>query len=1566
LEHPARRRLSIWFLLLLALLSPAHLLAASSVSFNLSTNRSFAPTEKPTIHLYAQNVDELEFRIYRVPHPEKFLSGLPDLHSFDNGTPFGPKERIDERTWLEKFHDWKHHLWFLVRRFFRTQFTEENRDRLRAHQASLARRSRIVGVAQFAQIPLLNDHQLVARWRQELPPTYVSDSQELPIDPLSSGLYLVEATDGHYKAYTLLMVSRIAMITRTGGGSVLTYCVDRVSGAGIAGVQVSAGFAHQQQATGTTDADGLAPLQMTAPKPLPDDFWVLATHGDDVAAVTPGGYALSGWQGGRWSSYIYTDRPVYRPGHVVHWKGILRARVANHLELPKLSVIHVTIADQDDHILLDKNMPLSAAGNVTGDLTLPATATLGYYTIRLRNGPASDDVDGDAGNGQFRVEDYRKPEYQVRVSPAKPRLLQGETMPVVIDARYFFGEPVSNAKVKYRVYHSPHYWWDEEGGSDEDAGEGNDQPDLGYDAAQQSEQTGKLDANGKLTINVPTQYVADQKNPRDQDYTVEAAVTDQANREITGRGRFLATRGTFRIHVEPVSYAVRVGDSALLNVTAVDYDNHPVQTQVHLQLVIHKFVKGRTETTTGAATDVTTDASGKAQATIPVAAAGNTEVEATATTPEKRTVFDSTYLWVMGGNEEGWGGESRAVQIISDKKTYAPGDTAHISILSNVDNFHPLVIATGYTVEFRKVMFSPGKSLTFDLPITPDAQPNLELNVAFIRSDQLYQANLSIKVPPLQQQLQVDITPDKQVFQPQQTAGYDVFARDWQGKPVSADFSFGVVDEAIYSLYPDSSGDMVKKLYPDRYVFAAIDSSLQYYFSGRAGLKSPQLAERASRYRPQLAQVKPGNDVVQPRVRKAFPDTAYWSPSVHTDAAGHAHITLTFPDSLTTWRTTVHAITLDSKAGSAINRVLVRKNIIVRMGTPRFLRQGDEVTIPVIVHNYLDQAKQVQLSLIINGLDPVSGAPQSVTVPSKGEASALWRVKASQIGTARLLAKALTNEESDALELTLPVEPIGVPRTINTSGAIAQDQAANTTIDFPANTDAAAHTLHLEIAPSIAGSLFSALQYLSTYPYGCTEQTMSSFLPNLVVADTLKKLNLSGLVSPADLQAKTNAGLDRLNDLRHDDGGWGWWKEDNSRVFMTAYVVSGLAEAKSAGYAKADANLAGGVGYLQKQLAQHPRMIPGLRAYVVYALSLADARNLAPSLETLWSRRNDLSPEALALTGMAMQRTSDTRAPQIAQLLEAKAQRAGTLVSWPSSYSPLLDINDDNSAESTAFALRFLTHADPQSPLLEGAAQWLVLNRNDGYWWSSTEQTAMVLFGLVDYLAASQELNADFDVDVVLNGGSIGKRHFTAADAVSGADLSIDVAAAQLHPGSNVVQISKHGTGRAYWSVQGKYYSTEQKFYQQGTLSLNLTRDYFKLSPTTKDGQIVYQLDPLKGPVNVGDTLAVHIAVNGSPAKYLLIEDPIPAGTEFVQQEDSYKILDQPQTWEYWYTRREFYDDRAALFATESTGRHESFYLLKVVNPGSFSISPANVQPMYQPGIQATSDLLHLQVEETK
>ncbi len=726
------------------------------------------------------------------------------------------------------------------------------------------------------------------------------------------------------------------------------------------------------------------------------------------------------------------------------------------------------------------------------------------------------------------------------------------------------------------------------------------------------------------------------------------------------------------------------------------------------------------------------------------------------------------------------------------------------------------------------------------------------------------------------------------------------------------------------------------------------------------------LAERRSRYNPRMAQVKPGNDVVQPKVRKAFPDTAFWASDVKTDAQGHAKVTMTFPDSLTTWRATVRAVTTDSKAGSQINRVIVRKNVIVRMGTPRFMRKGDEITIPVIAHNYLDTAKQISLQLEVHGLDVVAGSPQTITVPSKGDGEVLWRLKASRIGTATLLAKALTNEESDALEITFPVEPSGVPVTIGGNSAIDQPNgSAQTPVSFPANTDPAAHGLHVEISPSIAGSIFPALAYLTSYPYGCTEQTMSSFLPNVIVAETMKKLNVSGRVDENDLKAKMQTGLDRLKDYQHDDGGWGWWKEDGSRVFMTAYVVSGLAEASRS--MELDVASRGmkqnGVAYLEKQLKDHPRMLPELRAYTVYALIEAGQRSHGGDLDALYGRAKDLSAEGLSMLGLAMIDAKDARASAVAKLVESKVKRQGELASWPSRYSPLLDFEYDNSAESTAYALRFLTKADPQSPLLDAAAQWLVLNRTGGYWWDSTAQTAMVLFGLVDYMAASKELNADFDVDVLVNGASVAKRHFTAADATSGAGLSVDLPAEKLQPANNSVQIVKQGAGKAYWAVQGRYFSTEKRLYQTGTVNLNLTRDYFKLTPTVKDGKVVYQLQALRGSAQVGDVLAVHLAVNGSPMKYLLIEDPIPAGTEFVQNEDSYNIVDRPGNWEWWYTRREFHDDRAAMFATEFEGRHESFYLLKVVNPGTFAVSPAHVEPMYQPGVQATTEELRLQAD---
>ncbi len=179
-----------------------------------------------------------------------------------------------------------------------------------------------------------------------------------------------------------------------------------------------------------------------------------------------------------------------------------------------------------------------------------------------------------------------------------------------------------------------------------------------------------------------------------------------------------------------------------------------------------------------------------------------------------------------------------------------------------------------------------------------------------------------------------------------------------------------------------------------------------------------------------------------------------------------------------------------------------------------------------------------------------------------------YRVRVLDVDSAKVLGKALTDVESDAMELTLPVVPFGVKLAISKSGSIAGAGTSDTSqpVTFPAAAEAGTRKLTISVTPSIAGSVFAALDYLTSYPYGCTEQTMSSFLPDVLVADALQKLGVKSNIDPATLHKQVQAGLDRLYTYQHDDGGWGWWQTDDSHPFMTAYVLAGLSQAKAAGF----------------------------------------------------------------------------------------------------------------------------------------------------------------------------------------------------------------------------------------------------------------------------------------------------------------------------------------------------------------------------------------------------------------
>jgi uncharacterized protein YfaS (alpha-2-macroglobulin family) len=766
------------------------------------------------------------------------------------------------------------------------------------------------------------------------------------------------------------------------------------------------------------------------------------------------------------------------------------------------------------------------------------------------------------------------------------------------------------------------------------------------------------------------------------------------------------------------------------------------------------------------------------------------------------------------------------------------------------------------------------------------------------------------------------------------------------------------VDEAIYGIRKDSTQDIVQFFFNREWNRVSTDTSLDYLFNGEAGKRRMRLAELRPASR--LAQLKPER-LAQPKIRKAFPDTAFWAADMTTDANGRAHAKIEFPDSLTTWRATTRGITRSTAVGAATIKTIVRKNLILRLATPRFLVEGDEVVISALVHNYLTSDKTAHVSLGVEGLDILDGAPKDVLIPRRGEAKIDWRVRAQHARQAKITGKALTDEESDAIELGLPIGIPGVPLSISRAGALSNGGDSSFDLTFPDKAQPGSRTLSIAVSPSIAGSLFGALDYLTSFPYGCVEQTMSSFLPNIVVRQAIADLQLKADLDNAALDEKIRAGLERLYAFQHDDGGWGWWETDESHPFMTAYVVAGLEQAKSAGVKIDDDRVAKAIAWLQNDFPHDSKLNPDLRAYMAYALALA-GQNASQQLSAVYNDRSKLSPYGTALLGLAMEQAKDSRALALAQALESTVQQDAEQAWWQANRDPLLDFAEDASAEATAFAVKFLSRRNANSQLLPKAALWLMNNRNEGYWWSSTKQTAMVIYGLTDYLRATRELNGDITATVYVNGQAVLARKLDPAAALMAPSISLDES--KLAQGANHIRITAQGEGRVYFSARAQYSSADEKLQKAGTVSLNLLRDYFRLAPTKGGDRIVYDLNPLDAPVAAGDIIAVRLTVTGSEWKYLMVEDPIPAGTEFIERDNVYELRNQPPWWRYMYTRRELHDDRMALFQTYfPQGQQEYFYLLKVVNPGAFQVSPARVQPMYQPGVMATSESRRVEVK---
>ncbi len=772
-------------------------------------------------------------------------------------------------------------------------------------------------------------------------------------------------------------------------------------------------------------------------------------------------------------------------------------------------------------------------------------------------------------------------------------------------------------------------------------------------------------------------------------------------------------------------------------------------------------------------------------------------------------------------------------------------------------------------------------------------------------------------------------------------------------------------------------------------------------------------------------------------VRSDFRSTVFWKPDVMTGPDGSATVQLDYPDALTTWRATARAATMDSRFGIGTSSTRTKKPLIVRLQAPRFFVVGDEPVISAVINNNTDEPLTVAPSIEASGLTitglwidgkVVSREAGPVSVEANGEARVDWTVAVREPGSAKIRVTARAGALSDAMERTYPVEDHGIDKLIAVSGKVRGEESI-LRLEIPKERRSTAVTV--QVTPSLAVTMLDALPYLIDYPYGCTEQTMSRFLPAVVVAKTLSDLGVSreavagrlfggieqehvGSTQPkgkqdlAKLDAMVRAGLARLYDFQHSDGGWGWWKEGDSDRFMSAYVVWGLELAVDAGIDVRRDVLTRGVAYLQTELVQEENS-PDRQAWILHALSAGGRPRSASenvAIENLWNKRDRLSSYGLALfTLSAHQYGLQDRAQTLARNLENGAAVDRTpdrsvLVKGSGSGSDTVMGTahwgargswwrwHEGPVESTSMALRALVAINPDHRLVEPAMNWLVKNRR-GAQWNNTRDTAITVLALNDYLRESGEVAGDVAYEVTVNGRSLLTRRVTASQMLS-APSRFEVPADLVRDGANEISIRRTaGTGALYVGAEARFFSLEEPVRAAGS-EIFLKREYVELKgrPTLLKGY-VYEDDPLldNETVRSGERVEVVLTVEvKNDYEYLLLEDLKPAGLEAVDLvsgthlfarkldaaavetrhvEGSATRVGRGDTIMTRRVYRELRDRKVALFIDKlEQGIWEIRYTMRAEVPGRFHALPLIGGAMYVPEIQGNSDEVRMTVED--
>ncbi|MGD2184469.1 MAG: MG2 domain-containing protein [Desulfobacterales bacterium] len=660
---------------------------------------------------------------------------------------------------------------------------------------------------------------------------------KFPDDLKTAGAYLVVARMplGN-TARIVIWVADTVIVKKPLKQQTLYYVADAVTGNALADVDIDFFGYRTKRIKGTqryrvlhkhlkkqTNTDGLV---MIEPTEMSNQMSWLATVTNHEGRLAYLGFTnvwyprYGDTEYNQTKTLMMTDRPVYRPGQTVKFKAWVRHAKYDREDTSSFAGRRFTVRihNPKNEPIYSQTLTADAYGGIEGEIKLVADAALGLY--RISHGRSS-----VYGGQTFRVEEYKKPEFEVTVeAPTEPVML-GEKIAAKIKAAYYFGSPVTEATVKYKVlrnehdsrwypsfywdwFYGPGYWWYaydypwypgwETWGCLRPIWSWRPhwprrQPEIVADGEV------KIGKDGTVNISIDTQLAKLIYGDSDHRYTIKAEVRDQSRRTIAGQGKVLVARRPFKVYAWLDRGHYRVGDTINASFKAQTLDQKPVIGRGRLKLLRVTYKDNKPQETQVADWRLNTDAEGSATMQIQASRPGQYRLSYTVTDASDHSIEGGYVFTVRGEGDDSAAYRFAKIELITDKAEYAPGDTVRLQI--NTDRKGAAVMLFVRPVNGvylpPKVILMAGKSALEEIKISKKDMPNFFIEAVTVYGGKVHTEIREVVVPPEKRVLNVKVTPSETEYRPGQTAKLSLQLSDFYGEPFQGSTVISVYDRSV-------------------------------------------------------------------------------------------------------------------------------------------------------------------------------------------------------------------------------------------------------------------------------------------------------------------------------------------------------------------------------------------------------------------------------------------------------------------------------------------------------------------------------------------------------------------------------------------------------------------------------------------------------------------------------------------------------------------------------------------------------------------------------------------------